>query len=158
MNGEDNNTSEIMTIPDVQGDREEKADNRTSDNVNMPQPSPLGAICESMDTIESNDGTDDMDEFQSMQTPSAGESVLHLQEESNTSNSSLDTVVSRLRTNQEASFLDEVIQHPNMKQTPPLPGTMSAWMDSLIDMVDLLLNVIHFQRTGNWGGLSAGTG
>ena len=152
MNGEDTNTSEIMTIPDVLGDREEKADNRTSDNVNMPQPSPPGAICESMDTTESNDGTDDMDEFQSMQTPSAGESVLHLQEESNTSNSSLDTAVSRLRTNQEASFLDEVIKHPDMKQTPPLPGPMSTWMDSLIDMVDLLLNVIHFQRTGNWEG------
>ena len=32
------------------------------------------------------------------------------------------------------------------------PGEMANWMQSLIDMIDILLNCIHFQRIGNWEG------
>ena len=31
-------------------------------------------------------------------------------------------------------------------------GDMAYWIDSFLEMVDLLLNIIHFQRTGNWDG------
>ena len=31
-------------------------------------------------------------------------------------------------------------------------GEMANWMQSLIDMIDILLNCIHFQRIGNWEG------
>ena len=33
---------------------------------------------------------------------------------------------------------------------PTLDGNMAKWMDSLLSMIDLLLNLIFFQRTGNW--------
>ena len=32
-------------------------------------------------------------------------------------------------------------------------GDMAFWIDSFLEMVHLLLNVIHFQRCGNWDGL-----
>ena len=32
------------------------------------------------------------------------------------------------------------------------PGEMPAWIESFIEMVNLLLNIIHFQRIGNWEG------
>ena len=35
---------------------------------------------------------------------------------------------------------------------PTLDGDMSKWMDSLLSMIDLLLNLIFFQHTCNWKG------
>ena len=35
---------------------------------------------------------------------------------------------------------------------PTVPGDMSKWVQSLIDMIDILLNIVHFQRIGNWDG------
>ncbi len=48
--------------------------------------------------------------------------------------------------------VNAVIFHPEMKANTPIPGDMASWMDSLIEMIDLMLNTIHFQRTGNWEG------
>ena len=31
-------------------------------------------------------------------------------------------------------------------------GDMSMWFDSFLLMVNLLMNMIHFIRTGNWNG------
>ena len=31
-------------------------------------------------------------------------------------------------------------------------GDMAEWIETYLDMVDMLLNVIHFQRVGNWNG------
>ena len=33
---------------------------------------------------------------------------------------------------------------------PTLDGNMAKWIDSFLSMVDLLLNLIFFQVTGNW--------
>ena len=33
-----------------------------------------------------------------------------------------------------------------------MKGGMAVWLDSFVDMIHLLLNIIHFQRTGNWNG------
>ena len=46
----------------------------------------------------------------------------------------------------------ELLAHPSMKSLDDLEGTMSKWIESYIEMVNLLLNIIHFQRTGNWTG------
>ena len=35
---------------------------------------------------------------------------------------------------------------------PNVEGDMSMWFDSLLQMVDLLMNMIHFIKTGNWDG------
>ena len=35
---------------------------------------------------------------------------------------------------------------------PTLDGNITKWMDLLLSMIDLLLNLIFFQRTGNWKG------
>ena len=41
-----------------------------------------------------------------------------------------------------------------LRQTiPPMPsssGDMSFWMDMYLEMVNLMLNMVHFQRIGNW--------
>ena len=57
-----------------------------------------------------------------------------------------------LRIEQTADNLEKVVSHPTMTVPPPLIGGMATWMDSFIEMVDLLLNMIHFQRTGNFEG------
>ena len=44
----------------------------------------------------------------------------------------------------------KVIFLPDMRANTSLMGDMAAWMDSLIEMIDLLLNTIHFQRIGKW--------
>ena len=31
-------------------------------------------------------------------------------------------------------------------------GDMAFWLDSFLEMVNLLLNIVHFQRTANWDG------
>ena len=38
----------------------------------------------------------------------------------------------------------------NVNILPTLDGNMAKWMDSLLRMIDLLLNLIFFQRKGNW--------
>ena len=41
-----------------------------------------------------------------------------------------------------------------LRQTiPPIPSSsddMSFWMDMYLEMVNLMLNMVHFQRIGNW--------
>ena len=64
----------------------------------------------------------------------------------------LEEVMSSFCAEQTSKTLDKVVDHPEMKVIPPLIGGMAMWMDSFIDMVGLLLNLIHFQRTGNWEG------
>ena len=39
-----------------------------------------------------------------------------------------------------------------LKSLTNLPGEMAKWIDSFLEMVNLLLNIIHFQRIGNWEG------
>ena len=48
--------------------------------------------------------------------------------------------------------IDTILNHPDMKVLENAKGNMAKWVESFIDMVDLLLNIIHFQRTGNWEG------
>ena len=42
--------------------------------------------------------------------------------------------------------------HFDETSIPTFPGDMSNWIQSLINMIDILLNMIHFQRIGNWEG------
>ena len=37
-----------------------------------------------------------------------------------------------------------------LRQTIPSSGDMSFWMDMYLEMVNLMLNMVHFQRIGNW--------
>lgn len=65
---------------------------------------------------------------------------------------SLEAAVARLRMQQTPDTLNSVLYHSELESLPSMIGGMATWMDSLIDMVDMLLNTIHFQRTGNWEG------
>ena len=40
----------------------------------------------------------------------------------------------------------------NVVILPTLDGNMAKWIDSILSMTDLLLNLIFFQCTGNWKG------
>ena len=64
----------------------------------------------------------------------------------------ISMLLSELSHNPSPESLEKVVCHPQMKLPPKLPGGMAQWLDSLIEMVDLLLNIIHFQRIGNWDG------
>lgn len=48
--------------------------------------------------------------------------------------------------------VNAVIFHPDMKANASTTGDMALWIDSLIEMIELLLNTIHFQHIGNWEG------
>ena len=60
------------------------------------------------------------------------------------------------RVNDDSNFkdLDFLIQrHTSTKLFQRKgKGDVVFWIDSFLDMVNLLLNIIHFQRTGNWDG------
>ena len=64
----------------------------------------------------------------------------------------LDEAIDAACSNMSEVSVKKVIFHPDMRANTPLLGDMAAWMDSLIEMIDLLLNTIHFQRIGNWEG------
>ena len=40
--------------------------------------------------------------------------------------------------------------HLNENSIPSFPGDMSNWIQSLINVIDILLNMIHFERIANW--------
>ena len=66
--------------------------------------------------------------------------------------STLDEAIDATCNNMTETNVSKVIFHPDMKVDTSSTGDMAAWMDSLIEMIDLLLNTIHFQRIGNWEG------
>ena len=35
---------------------------------------------------------------------------------------------------------------------PTVPSDTSKWVQSFIDLIDILLNIVHLQRIGNWDG------
>lgn len=39
-----------------------------------------------------------------------------------------------------------------IKPIPKLSGDMAQWIASLLDMVNILLNMVHFQQNSNWKG------
>ena len=63
-----------------------------------------------------------------------------------------NSLLTVLRIEQTADNLEKVVKHSIMTVPPLLIGGMTAWMDSFIEMFDFLLNMIHFQRTGNFEG------
>ena len=48
--------------------------------------------------------------------------------------------------------VDMMIDQGYIKALPRLTGDMAQWIDSLLDMINMLLNMVHFQRSGNWKG------
>ena len=43
-------------------------------------------------------------------------------------------------------------KHLDEISVPTVPGDMSKWIYVKIDMIGILLNIVHFQRIGNWDG------
>ena len=76
---------------------------------------------------------------------SLGRLLLHL-------HFNLDIPCDETCKNMTENNVNAVVFHPEMKANTSIPGDMASWMDSLIEMIDLMLNTIHFQRTGNWEG------
>ena len=60
--------------------------------------------------------------------------------------------VNSIRDNICEQNLQALIDDPSFQPLPKLQGDMSEWLESYLEMVDLLLNIIHFQRIGNWEG------
>ena len=60
-------------------------------------------------------------------------------------NPDLKEVIRTLQQIPSQESLERVVKHTDMKTLPPPDWSMAKWMDSLIDMIDLLLNTVHFQ-------------
>ncbi len=97
-----------------------------------------GLTCESA-SMAMHDGRDD-------------QLNVELDEPDTSKQPTLSSVIADLRHEQTADNLETVINHPDMCLPPTLTGNMAKWMDSYIEMVNILLNIIHFQRIGNWEG------
>ena len=55
----------------------------------------------------------------------------------------------------EPSFPVQVGYLPPIRAPPTercLKGDMALWIESLIEMINMLINTTHFQRVGNWKG------
>ena len=65
---------------------------------------------------------------------------------------SLEELIAKVCAELNSENLEGLLRHPQMKPLNSLQGDMSKWIESFIEMVNLLLNIIHFQRIGNWEG------
>ena len=65
---------------------------------------------------------------------------------------SFEELLTKACTELTPESIKEILAHPAMKTLQSLNGDMSKWVESFIEMVNLLLNIIHFQRVGNWEG------
>ena len=67
---------------------------------------------------------------------------------------SLRVLIKTVNTNSSFDDLDKLVQNPLTKKILQArgDGDMTAWIDSYLEMVHLMLNIIHFQRTGNFDG------
>ena len=50
------------------------------------------------------------------------------------------------------SKIDSALDKGFIEALPNLKGDMALWIESLIEMINMLINTIHFQRVGNWKG------
>ena len=44
------------------------------------------------------------------------------------------------------------MDHHQFHLLPKMIGDMAEWIDSFLEMINMLLNLLHFQRSGNWHG------
>ena len=58
--------------------------------------------------------------------------------------------ISNAKQNMNMQNIDILMKNPRLVTLMEKEeGEMAHWMDSFLEMVDIMLNVIHFQRTGN---------
>ena len=57
----------------------------------------------------------------------------------------------RHRKDHKKSF-DELVQSEEFVELAQLKGDLENFFENYLDIVNLLLNMIHFQRTNNWEG------
>ena len=57
-----------------------------------------------------------------------------------------------VRQDPTSPLFNEVANHSELKLLPVLEGDSCMWLELFLKMVDILINLIHFQRTGNWSG------
>ena len=48
--------------------------------------------------------------------------------------------------------LDDLVQSEDFVELPQLEGNLANFFEHYLDMMNLLLNIIHFQQTKNWEG------
>ena len=65
---------------------------------------------------------------------------------------SLEKLIIKACTELNPESLKELLTHPQMKPLKNLQVDMSKWIESFIEMVNIRLNIIHFQKIGNWQG------
>ena len=54
------------------------------------------------------------------------------------------------------SDIDSAFDKGFIEALPNLKEDMALWIESLIEMINMLINPIHFQRVGNWTGFLRG--
>ena len=65
---------------------------------------------------------------------------------------SMEAAIVSLCTQPTHRALTRATEHSDTQLLPDHTGSMANWMDTLIEMIDLMLKTGHFQHTGNWEG------
>ena len=67
--------------------------------------------------------------------------------------SSFLTQIQEARSKLDFDAIQKLTESPQIQYYQScVEGDMAHWIDSFLEMVELLLNIIHFQRTANWTG------
>ena len=61
-------------------------------------------------------------------------------------------ILSEACVNLNANVIQNILENEQISMPSSVDGDMSMWLDSFLQMVDMLLNMIHFIRIGNWKG------
>ena len=66
---------------------------------------------------------------------------------------SLQELIQVTRKNLDCDNIQKLIGHPDINYFLKIKhGDMAYWLDSILEMINLMLNIIHFYRTANWNG------
>ena len=74
------------------------------------------------------------------------------EETSEDRHNTLPALLGVLRKISISTVVENVLNSNTLKELPRLPGDMSTFMNIYLDMANMMLNFIHFLRTGNWIG------
>ena len=64
----------------------------------------------------------------------------------------LDQIISNMKENINNDALQRVLESEIVAPLPTMTGDMACFVDVYLEMVDMMLNFVHFLRTGNWKG------
>ena len=60
--------------------------------------------------------------------------------------------IDQVKAKPSYTSFENILNHSELQLLPRLKGDMSSWLELFLDLVNILINLLHFQRSGNWEG------